>query len=128
LVVSGVATLPAGFRASGIFTAMSGLYFSAVGQPTDYDGDGIVSTRPRETTRNEFRGPSSQNLDLRVEKDFRWGPLELGLFVDVFNATNARNPRLIDANYVEGEPGPRFGEIRVPFPGREVQIGVRARF
>lgn len=68
LVLSGIVSLPAGFRLSGVFRATSGVHFTAVGPPTDYDGDGIVSTPPPGTRRNQFTGPASRNLDLRLER------------------------------------------------------------
>jgi outer membrane receptor protein involved in Fe transport len=128
-VLSGVVSLPLEFRVSGVMRATSGVHFSAVGTPTDYDGDGIVSTRPRGTARNQFTGPSTFNLDLRLEKRFGVGRRGgVSFLVEGFNVTNARNPRLIDASYVGGQPGPNFGEVRVPLPGREIQLGLRLQF
>jgi outer membrane receptor protein involved in Fe transport len=128
-VLSGLVDLPAGFRVSGVFRATSGVYFSAAGTPTDYDGDGIVSTRPVGTARNEFRGPGSRNLDLRLEKRFHFGDrYAASLLVEAFNVTNRRNPLLVDNFYEGGQPGPSFGEVRVPLPGREIQFGLRLQF
>src|SRR5262249_51863736 len=67
-VASGIALLPAGFSLSGVLRATSGAFFTASGAPIDYDGDGISSRRPRGTKRNQFTGPSTFNLDLRVQK------------------------------------------------------------
>jgi outer membrane receptor for ferrienterochelin and colicin len=128
-VLSGVVSLPVDFWLSGVFRATSGVYFSAASTPIDYDGDGIVSTRPRETKRNQFRGPGSRNVDLRLEKRFGFaGRHSASLLAEAFNLFNARNPRLIDNFYVNGSPGPTFGQTRVPLPGREVQFGVRLQF
>jgi len=128
-VLSGVVSLPVDFWMSGVMRATSGVRFSAVGTPTDYDGDGIVSTRPRGTERNQFTGPSTFNLDLRLEKRFHVGKRGgVSLLFEGFNVTNARNPRLIDAAYVSGQPGPNFAEVRVPLPGREIQLGLRLQF
>jgi outer membrane receptor protein involved in Fe transport len=128
-VMSGVAALPAGFWFSGVLRATSGAHFSASGTTIDYDGDGIASRRPRGTKRNEFTGPSSFNLNLRAEKRFQLGGrTEASLLVEGFNVTNAKNPRLIDAAYVAGAPGPTFGDVLVPLPGRELQLGARLRF
>jgi outer membrane receptor for ferrienterochelin and colicin len=129
-VMSGIASLPAGFSFSGVLRATSGTYFSAsnaVG--IDYDFDGIQSRRPLGTKRNQFTGPSSYNLDLRAEKSFRVGSrMDASLLVEGFNVTNAKNPRLIDASYVSGAPSATFGDILVPLPGRELQLGARLRF
>ena len=45
--------------------------------------------------------------------------------VEFFNLFNARNPALIDNAWVNGAPGANFGKVRVPLPGREIQLGVR---
>jgi hypothetical protein len=128
-VVSGTAELPLDILISGVIRASSGMHFSASGAPTDYDGDGIVSNRPPETTRNEFSGPASFNMDARVEKRFRLGgPYTLSVLLETFNLTNARNPRLINDAFVDGSPGPGFGGTLVPQPGREAQVGLRLRF
>ncbi len=52
----------------------------------------------------------------------------VSVLAEGFNVTNARNPKLIDASYTSGQPGPKFGEIRVPLPGREIQFGLRLQF
>ena len=129
-VASGIAMLPAGFSVSGVLRATSGAYFTASSNTTiDYDGDGIASRRPRGTTRNQFIGPSTFNLDLRAEKSFRVSSaLDASLLVEGFNVTNAKNPRLIDSGYVNGVPVATFGDVLVPLPGRELQLGARLRF
>jgi carboxypeptidase family protein/TonB-dependent receptor-like protein len=128
-VMSGIAMLPAGFSVSGVLRATSGAFFTASGAPIDYDGDGISSRRPPGTKRNQFTGPSTFNLDLRAERTFRVGAgMDASLLVEGFNVTNAKNPRLIDATYVSGAPGPTFGNVLVPLPGRELQLGARLKF
>jgi len=128
-VMSGIALLPAGFSFSGVLRANSGTYFSASGAAIDYDGDGISSRRPRGTKRNQFTGPSTFNLDLRAEKSFRVGSgMDASLLLEGFNVTNAKNPRLIDASYVSGAPSATFGNVLVPLPGRELQVGARLKF
>ncbi|HKZ53347.1 MAG TPA: hypothetical protein VJ085_08715, partial [Candidatus Acidoferrales bacterium] len=128
-VTSGLVDLPLGFRVSGVFRATSGVYFSASGPFTDYDGDGIVSTRPANTKRNEFSGPSTANIDLRIEKRFTFAErYTLSGLVEFFNLTNRRNPLLINNFFVGGVPGPDFGTVRVPLPGREIQFGIRFQY
>jgi hypothetical protein len=66
---------------------------------------------------------------LRVEKRFHFGKrTAVSILAEGFNVTNARNPRLIDTAYVAGQPGPTFGQVLVPLPGREIQLGLRLRF
>jgi hypothetical protein len=128
-VTSGIAMLPMGFSFSGVLRATSGAFFSASGALIDYDGDGISSRRPRGTKRNQFEGPSTFNLDLRVEKSFRVASLmDASLIVEGFNVTNRKNPRLIDASYVGSAPSATFGNVLVPLPGRELQLGLRLKF
>lgn len=127
-VASGVLSLPADVWISGAFRATSGVYFSASGPPIDYDGDGILSTRPPNTNRNQFRGPATTNLDLRVEKRFAIGRYTASALVEFFNLTNASNAGLIDNFFQNGAPGPTFGSVKVPRPGRETQVGFRLRF
>jgi len=80
-------------------------------------------------TGSPFTGPSNFNLDLRAEKSFRIGSgMDASLLVEGFNVTNAKNPRLIDAAYVSGAPGATFGNVLVPLPGRELQVGARLKF
>jgi outer membrane receptor for ferrienterochelin and colicin len=128
-VLSGVAALPFDLWVSGVYRATSGVRFSAAGTTRDYDGDGIFSSRPVGTRRNEFTGPASHNVDLRIEKRLTFGRrYTAAALVEFFNLTNARNPRLIDNAWVDNAPGPNFGDIRVPLPGRETQIGFRLIF
>ena len=128
-VAFGHAELPWEVTVSAVAQATSGVYFSAAGLPIDYDGDGISSSRPRGTARNEFRGPKTFNLNLRVEKRFHLGLSQrLGVLVEFFNLTNSANPRLINNGFVGGAQGPDFGTTRVPLPGREMQVGIRYSF
>jgi hypothetical protein len=112
------------FTFSGVLRWTSGEYFTASGSTIDYDGDGIASRRPRGTKRNQFTGPSTFNLNLRLANSFGMATF----LVEGFNVTNAKNPRLIDTSYVSGAPGPNFGNILVPLPGRELQLGARLKF
>jgi outer membrane receptor for ferrienterochelin and colicin len=128
VVASGVVALPAGLSLSGVFRGTSGTYFSAAGGLRDYDGDGIASSRPVGTARNQFRGPNAFNTDVRLEKRFTFGRYTASGLVEVFNLFNARNPRLIDNTFTGSTPTATFGTVRVPLPGRETQIGLRFLF
>ncbi|MGH9600992.1 MAG: TonB-dependent receptor [Terriglobales bacterium] len=129
LVTWGIVEAPGAVVVSGVLRATSGVHFSAEGTFVDYDGDGISSGRPANTQRNQFRGPAFVNLDLRVEKRFRLGERwSVSGLVEFFNLTNQANPRLIDAFFPGGMPGPSFGTVRVPLPGREIQLGARFQF
>lgn len=128
VVASGVVTLPASVFVSGVLRATSGNFFSAAGPLRDYDFDGIRSSRPQTTVRNQFRGPKSVNADVRLEKRFAFGRYTAAGLIESFNLFNARNPRLIDNSYTAVGPTAAFRTVRVPQPGREVQIGFRLFF
>ena len=121
---------------SGVFHATSGVYFSATGTPYDIDGDDIFETRPINTKRNQFLGPSTVDLDTRIEKQFRFRErFVVAPLVEFFNITNQANPKLINTFFTgctgqcaNGAPGPQFGQVLVPQPGREVQFGLRFQF
>jgi outer membrane receptor protein involved in Fe transport len=129
VVVSGLLALPAGLSLSGLLRGTSGAYFSAVsGTPYDYDGDGISSLRPADTVRNQFSGPKTMNVDARLERRFTVGGVSVSALVECFNLFNARNPRTIENGYTAAGPVAAFGTVRVPFPGRETQLGLRLQF
>jgi hypothetical protein len=125
---SGTMMLPAGLVVSGVVRGTSGPFFSASGSVRDYDGDGIGSSRPEGTARNQFRGPRTLTTDLRIDKRFTFGRYTASALVEWFNLFNARNPRLIDNSYTPAGPSDAFGSIRVPLPGRETQFGLRLTF
>lgn len=130
-VTSGVVDLPVGFQLSGVFHATSGEYFSATGAHYDIDGDGIIETRPITTKRNQFRGPASANIDMRVEKRFKFAEhYTVSGLAEFFNLTNQANPKLINNFFINkgAVPGPQFGKVLVPLSGREVQFGLRFQF
>ena len=54
--------------------------------------------------------------------------MDAALILEGFNVTNRKNPRLIDSSYVAGAPSATFGNILVPLPGRELQLGARLKF
>lgn len=130
VVASGSVNLPANVIASGVLRGTSGTFFSASSpsSPKDYDGDGIRSSRPIGTVRNQFIGPKSFNVDARLEKRIAIGRYTASGLVEFFNLFNADNPRTIQNTYVNGAPVADFGTALVPFPGREAQFGVRLSF
>jgi hypothetical protein len=91
--------------------------------------DSIDTEGPEDAEFALITGPSTFNLDLRAEKSFRVGAgMDASLLGEGFNVTNAKNPSLIDAAYVSGAPGATFGDVLVPLPGRELQMGARLKF
>jgi hypothetical protein len=127
VVASGAVGLSHNVIASGVLRGTSGNFFSASGTTKDYDGDGISSTRPVGTRRNEFTGPGYFDVDVRVEKRFTVGRYTASGLLEFFNLLNARNPKKVDNSYGTA-PGPNFGTVITPYPGREAQLGVRVTF
>ncbi|MFI5174449.1 MAG: TonB-dependent receptor domain-containing protein [Terriglobia bacterium] len=128
-VCSGLVNLPLGLRLSGVQRITSGVYFTAFQNPVDVDGDGIFSLNAPGTTRNQFRGPMTHNLDLRLEKKIKISErFSASVLGEVFNLTNARNPSVIQNFFINGKPGPDFGKTLIPLPGREAQFGVKFEF
>ncbi|HEY8563784.1 MAG TPA: TonB-dependent receptor [Pyrinomonadaceae bacterium] len=84
---------------TGIFTAQSGLPYSAL-VSGDPNGDGINSTdRVPGTRRNEFSTPASYIFDLRVGRIIRFGErMRLSLFAEGFNIFNRPNVQLVFNN------------------------------
>jgi outer membrane receptor for ferrienterochelin and colicin len=129
VVASGSVGLPRAMTLSGVFRATSGAFFSASAAAAgiDYDQDGIRSTRPPTTTRNEFTGPSFVNVDVRLEKTFKIGRYSASGLIEFFNVFNRSNPSKVENSYTT-EPVATFGEVLVPYPGREAQLGFRLTF
>ncbi len=133
-VTSGLVDLPLGIKFSGVSRLTSGVYFTAYCAPDDIDGDGIAQLTCPGTKRNQFRGPMTYDLDLRLLKRFKIRErFNTSVLAEVFNLTNARNPSVIQNFYVMGangsfSPGPNFGGTRTPLLGREAQFGVKFEF
>lgn len=126
---SGLVELPWGVSFSGVMRWTSGVYFTATQDPVDVDGDGIYFLTAPGTKRNQFRGPETVNLDLRLLKKIKISErFSASLLAEAFNLTNARNPSDIYTGFVNGKPGPNFGTTRVPMPGREAQFGLKFEF
>ena len=77
---------------TGIFTAQSGIAYSAL-VSGDPNGDGITSNdRVPGTRRNEFSTPATYQVDLRVGRVIRFGErYRLSLFAEGFNLFNRAN-------------------------------------
>ena len=82
---------------TGIFTAQSGLAYSAL-VSGDPNADGITSTdRVPGTLRNQFSTPATYQLDLRVGRIIRFGERSrLSLFAEGFNIFNRSNVQSVN--------------------------------
>ena len=137
---------------TGIFTAQSGIAYSAL-VAGDPNNDGITSTdRVPGTLRNEFSTPAIYQVDLRVGRIIRFGErYRLSLFAEGFNifnranvqavnntlytfsAANATLPNRLSAaatnfatprTFVSGSPSFTFNSSY----NRELQLGIRFDF
>jgi outer membrane receptor protein involved in Fe transport len=142
---------------SGIFTAQSGIPYSAI-VSGDPNNDNVNNTdRVPGTTRNQFSTPASYVVDMRVGRVIRFGErYRLSLFVEGFNLLNRSNVLAANntqysftrAGTVSGvalpnrlsPAAPNFGTPRQFFSGspgfslnnssynREFQLGIRFDF
>ena len=136
---NGIYQLPYGFQVSTFIRAMSGFPFNAAGLPLDSDGDGIFDNRLLGTGKGQFTTIPFFQWDMRVSKEFtvteRFRVMPM---FEVFNLTNRANPFIIDNTCGDsngdglpdpgGCKGPTFGSIVQPYPGREIQFGIRLDF
>lgn len=144
-----VRALLSNYIVTGIFTAQSGLAYSAAvtGDPNN-DGN-FANDRAPGTSRNQFSTPSTYQLDLRIGRAIRFGErFRITLFgegFNIFNRANVQNvnntlynfsfvagaPRLTTATnfaaprtFVSGSPSFTFNSSY----NREFQLGARFDF
>ena len=134
LTVSGYIRAPWDINVGAIFTSRSGFpYTGVVG--SDADGDGVTGgafgDRPAGLTRNSFRYPSLNVLDVSASKQFTLGGSHrIELRAEVFNALNSKavtgvnNTIGLDIN----NPPATFGQVTNRQGAIEGQIAIRYRF
>ncbi|MCA1625217.1 MAG: TonB-dependent receptor [Acidobacteria bacterium] len=133
---------------TGIFTAQSGIAYSAAvsGDPNN-DGN-TANDRAPGTVRNQFSTPPTYQVDMRVGRIIRFGErYRLSLFVEGFNILNRSNVQQVNnALYAYSTTGggrltqtTNFGTPRIFVSGspsftfnssynRELQLGIRFDF
>lgn len=102
----------------------------------DLNGDGGINDYTPGTERNQFRQPSTHQLDLRLSRAFAITKrFKVDTFIDIFNLPNWANQRTTRTTGSTGNPTggflptSNFGYIDLPDRStREVQLGVRAKF
>ena len=107
--------LPWGFELGGAFRYVTG-NVATLAQAGVFDGDDGRHERVNQPTRSQ-RLPAFVQVDVRVDKRFTFDTWNLGLYVDLQNATNQQNFEFFQYNYdftqVQGFPGlpilPVFG-------------------
>ncbi|MDQ3750099.1 MAG: TonB-dependent receptor [Acidobacteriota bacterium] len=85
---------------TGIFTAQSGLAYSAF-VAGDQNGDGNFSNdRAPGTERNQFSTPATYQVDMRVGRAIRFGErMRLTLFAEGFNIFNRANVQAVNNTF-----------------------------
>jgi hypothetical protein len=103
---------------TGIFTAQSGVAYSAL-VSGDPNGDGITSTdRVPGTRRNEFSTPAIYQFDMRLGRIIRFGErYRLSLFAEGFNIFNRSNVQNVFRN-LYGYSNPLIVNGVVTLPAR----------
>jgi hypothetical protein len=143
LVISSVFDPLAGINIAPIFTYSSGHPFNLL-LGFDANNDTQSNTdRPLFAGRNTGRGPNYASLDLRVSKEFRFGPdsnyrLEgiaeaFNLFnrVNYFEVNNFVGTTVLPSYDVSGNRNAKPAEplgFTSAFDPRQIQLGVRFRF
>ena len=146
LVASGVFHLPAGFQASGIFTAQSGSPWTALDPAVGFHNHPGFAVGPSGAQAravvggalvpvNGERNEPWTNLDLRLTKRFGLGPARVEALFEVFNVLNGAAFRVGNADQREvflddgATPNPEFG-LAGALAGaqRQAQLGVRIVF
>lgn len=85
--------------------------------------------------KNEARMPGNYSLDVQIIKEFKLDPLVIGVFLEVLNLTNSKNPRFVYSD--TGQPdftltGNHSKEYMDDpsnyYPPRQVRLGGRISF
>ena len=141
--VNSLVRMPLGVTLSGIVIARSGLPFTPVigtDQQNDANDDNdwaIINNRV--AGRNSMRQPSFLDLDLRIQKSFRFSDRrQLTVLAEGFNITKSANRKFgVDGVSVYGPPAapvatagqPLFAPSTARFGGqRQLQLGARFAF
>ena len=122
-------------------TLTSGFPYTATAG-SDLNGDGVNNDYPLFGSRNSFRGPGFQEVNLRLSRVFPVYRERLSLEIigeaeNLFNSTNASCTTggcsgSINTTYgpsiLTGPTNVNFGQILSAFNSRQIQIGARLRF
>jgi len=138
-VLNGVWSTPWwGLGVSGAFRYYSGQAYTPIAN-ADLNNDGQSGTdRPTvngvNLGRNSERQPDFFTLDLRLNKSFRIGPVDLSLFGECFNCSNKANRFISSNNQIWGTaqtPRATFGvedSLSSAYVPRTFQLGARIEF
>ena len=137
MTFNGIWQLPLRFQLSGLYifgdngkvTPTSGVDALGTGA-VPASGTSLGRVRPNGTLidRNSFDRGSLSRLDMRLQKRFNIGRVDLDGMLEVFNLFNRPNY----GSWVENESNARFGQPsdnnNIAFKPRLLQLGFRAAF
>ncbi len=131
--VNGIWQLPYGFQVSGLYFYASGLRFA-----TTWGGDlravgagGASRLRPDGTLvpRNDFVGKPLHRVDLRIQREFRFGPkVRATGLVELFNVVNHANYGGYSTQQSLANYGQPTSVNNVAYYPRQAQLGFRFAF
>ena len=99
--------------------------FTAITGMNDNGDFSAQNDRPPGEGRNARRGPDFFRTDLGVTWDRgTWGAARIGLGLNIYNLFNTTNGDL--SAVVNNIQSPLFGRPLAAFPGRQVEVGLRA--
>lgn len=130
IVANGTVRLPADIRLSSIVTLGSGIAFTATDASRGWEPFNqrpYVYSPPTRAFLGVGHVFATQNLDMRVEKDFAFGGQRASLLFDLFNALNSDNFGCYDATIIPTPDGtnPNYGRPGCAGLGRRLQVGLR---
>lgn len=120
--LTGIVDLPLGFQLSGILYYRSAMPWNAV-YASDKNADSLVSDYV-DYRKNSRRGYDLFYLNSRLSKSIRLNPVDLQLFVEVYNLTNRSNYSSV-FNVIDT---PNFGKPMKAGDPRLLQMGLRIDF
>ena len=134
VVLNGVWDTPLwGIGLAGAFRFYTGQPFNPIAN-SDLNRDGVAGTdRPTingvHLGRNSERQPDFFTLDLRLNKTFRIGPVDLSLFGECFNCTNTGNKFTTNNTWGDAQtPRSTFLVYNQPGTPRTFQFAARVDF
>jgi len=134
VVISALAGLPWDFRVGTLITLGSGFPYHIFDHSRGHGVNQEVFLRnggrpPKENTLG-VEWFAFRTVDLRLEKDFKIGPGEVGLIAEVFNIFDSENFGGFDGHIPgPGESNPNFGKpTNLVEPGRRLQFGMKYAF
>jgi hypothetical protein len=125
VTLSAVYQGPWGINASGMYRYRSAQPYTVFTTANDLNRDGFRFDLLPGGRVNSERGASFSQLDVRLAKEFTFGPVGLELIGEVFNVFNEENPAGFTAS---GDPTVYAGSDPLQPEQRLAQLGLRVSF